>query len=78
MADDLALKPREDLLHRFNLAVDLVRSLPFEVDLGRVQNVYYQLLQHVYPVFVEEDDDASVRGSTSSPRSARSSASMWS
>ncbi len=54
MADELALKPREDLLHRFNLAVDLVRSLPFEVDLARVQNVYYQLLQHVLPLVAAE------------------------
>ena len=59
MADELALKPQEGLLHRFNLAVDLVRSLPFEVDLARVQNVYYQLLQHVYPVVAREADDAS-------------------
>src|SRR5208283_437642 len=59
MADDLAIQPREDSLHRFNQAVDLVRSLPFEVDLRRVQNVYYQLLQHVYPVVAQEGDDAS-------------------
>ncbi len=59
MADDLAVKPREDSLHRFNQAVDLVRSLPFEVDLRRVQNVYYQLLQHVYPVVLKEGDEAS-------------------
>ena len=59
MADDLAIKPREDSLHRFNLAVDLVRSLPFEVDLRRVQNVYYQLLQHVYPVVAQESGEAS-------------------
>ena len=59
MADELALKPHENLLHRFNLAVDLVRSLPFEVDLGRVQNVYYQLLQHVYPVMAKDGDEAS-------------------
>jgi len=59
MADELALKPHQNLLHRFNLAVDLVRSLPFEVDLSRVQNVYYQLLQNVYPVFVQQNDAAS-------------------
>src|SRR5271165_6494018 len=59
MADELALKPQKDLLHRFNLAVDLVHSLPFEVDLSRVQNVYYQLLQNVYPVFVQQNDAAS-------------------
>jgi uncharacterized protein DUF3536/glycosyl hydrolase family 57 len=61
MADDLSLKPRQDLLHRFNLAVDLVQSLPFEVDLGRVQNVYYQLQQNVYPLFAEQDDAASIQ-----------------
>ena len=59
MADDLALKPRGDLLQRFNQAVDLVRSLPFEVDLAHVQNVYYQLEQHVYPVVVAEGTDDS-------------------
>ncbi len=59
MADALAIKPQEDALRRFNQAVDLVRSLPFEVDLRRVQNVYYQLLQHVYPVYLNQDDAAS-------------------
>ena len=54
MAGELALKPRGDLLRRFNQAVDLVRSLPFEVDLAHVQNVYYQLLLHVYPVVAAE------------------------
>jgi len=61
MADDLALKPSENLLHRFNLAVDLVRLLPFEVDLARVQNVYYQLQQNVYPLFVDQADAASTQ-----------------
>jgi len=55
MADDLAVRPRGGLLHHFNLAVDLVKSLPFEVDLARVQNVYYQLQQHVYPLVAQED-----------------------
>jgi hypothetical protein len=59
MADDLAVNPRGDSLRRFNQAVDLVRSLPFEVDLRRVQNVYYQLLQHVYPIVAKEADEAS-------------------
>jgi hypothetical protein len=61
MADEFALKPRGDLLHRFNQAVDLVRSLPFEVDLAHVQNVYYQLQQHVYPVVAAEGTDESKR-----------------
>ena len=60
MADELALKPHVDLLHRFNLAVELVRSLPFEVDLSRVQNVYYHLLQSVYPMYLQQKDAASL------------------
>jgi (1->4)-alpha-D-glucan 1-alpha-D-glucosylmutase len=31
--------------------VDLVRSLPFEVDLWQPQNTYYEMLQTVYPEF---------------------------
>ena len=59
MAEELALKPHPDLLHRFNLAVDLVHSLPFEVDLAGVQNVYYELMQNVYPIYAKQDDEAS-------------------
>jgi hypothetical protein len=32
-------------------AVALARSLPFEVNLWRVQNVYYELLHSKYPEF---------------------------
>ena len=59
MADDLALQPRGDSLRRFNQAVDLVHALPFKVDLRRVQNVYYQLLQDLYPIIAKEPDEAS-------------------
>ncbi len=59
MADDLALKPQAEPLHRFNQAVDLARTLPFEVDLGRAQNVYYQLLQNVYPFYAQQNDETS-------------------
>lgn len=37
------------LIKNLNAVVGLVRSLPFEVDLGNMQNVYYKLLQTVYP-----------------------------
>ena len=37
------------LLARLAESVELARSLPFEVSLWRVQNIYYQLLQSVYP-----------------------------
>ena len=61
LADELAVNPREDRLQRFNAAVTLVRSLPFEVNLGPVQNVFYQLLQNVYPAVALETDEASQR-----------------
>jgi len=59
LADELALKPQPELLQRFNQAVDLVRRLPFEVDLARAQNVYYQLMQNVYPFYAQQEDEAS-------------------
>ena len=61
MAEELAVNPREERLQQFNASVALVKSLPFEVDLGRVQNVYYQLLQQVYPLVALEADEPSQR-----------------
>jgi hypothetical protein len=61
MADELAVNPREERLQRFNAAVGLVRTLPFEVNLAPVQNVFYQLLQTVYPAVAQEPDEASQR-----------------
>ncbi len=61
MADELAVNPREERLQRFNAAVTLVRTLPFEVNLAPVQNVFYQLLQNVYPTVALEADEASQR-----------------
>ncbi len=61
LAEELAVNPSQERLQRFNAAVSLVSSLPFEVNLGRVQNVFYQLLQNVYPVFALESDDTSQR-----------------
>jgi hypothetical protein len=61
MADELAINPREERLQSFNAAVDLVRSLPFNVNMARVQNVFYQLLQNVYPLVAAESDGSSQR-----------------
>ena len=52
---------REERLCRFNAAVKMVPSLPFEVDLRRVQNVFYQLLQQFYPAVAMDGDEASQR-----------------
>ncbi|MGB8770178.1 MAG: DUF3536 domain-containing protein [Candidatus Korobacteraceae bacterium] len=61
MADELAVNPREERLQRFNATIGLVRSLPFEVNLAPVQNVFYQLLQNVYPAVALEVDEVSQR-----------------
>jgi alpha-amylase/alpha-mannosidase (GH57 family) len=45
-------------LERLEAAVDLARSLPFEVNLWKVQNSYYRMLQQVRPEFqVRGGDD---------------------
>jgi len=59
MADELAVNPREQTLEQFNAAIALVRTLPFEVDLWKMQNVYYHLLQSVYPEIITRDDERS-------------------
>jgi alpha-amylase/alpha-mannosidase (GH57 family) len=50
MVDRLATSPTElDSLKKLNGAVDILHSLPFQVNLWKVQNVFYDLLQTVYP-----------------------------
>ncbi|MEW6423262.1 MAG: DUF3536 domain-containing protein [Bacillota bacterium] len=52
MAERLHEQPgNHSLLAHLDEAIALVRALPFEVDLWKVQNVYYGLLQAVYPEF---------------------------
>ena len=53
----LAVDPTElTVLKRVQAAAALVRTLPFEVDLWRAQNVYYELLRAVYPEFLDQAD----------------------
>jgi alpha-amylase/alpha-mannosidase (GH57 family) len=42
------------LLQQLDGAVGLARALPFEVDVWKSQNVYYELLQNIYAEFQEE------------------------
>ena len=44
-------------LERLEAAVNLARSLPFEVNLWKVQNRYYQMLQQVRPEFQARGGD---------------------
>ncbi|MEW6458955.1 MAG: DUF3536 domain-containing protein [Bacillota bacterium] len=65
MAGRLQAEPHNlDTLTGLNAAVGLARSLPFTVDLWKVQNIYYELLQRVYSGFEERaaagDDRARV------------------
>jgi len=46
-----------DRLQRMEAAIDMVRSLPFEVNLWKVQNIYYQMLLQVRPEFQARNDE---------------------
>ncbi len=52
MAERLGSLPDDlSLLENLEKATGLARTVPFEVDLWKVQNIYYKLLQEVYPEF---------------------------
>ena len=46
-----------DQLEHLNEVVGLARAMPFEVDLWKVQNVYYRLLQTIYPHWRDRRDE---------------------
>jgi len=49
-AEALAARPENlPLLEEFEAVVSLIKALPFEVNLRKVQDIYYHLSQHVYP-----------------------------
>lgn len=43
-----------DLLQGLEAAVNLARTLPFEVNLWQTQNIYYGMLQTFYPTFLKK------------------------
>ncbi len=50
MAERLRSRPEDlSLLENLEKATGLARAVPFEVDLWKAQNIYYKLLQKVYP-----------------------------
>lgn len=59
MAGELLVLPRGQTLERFNAAITLVRSLPFEVSLWRLQNAYYFLRENIYPEMSRREDKVS-------------------
>ena len=51
-AEQLSANPREiGLLENLEVGVNLISSLPFQVNLWKVQNLCYGLLEEVYPDF---------------------------
>ncbi len=60
MMEELAANSRDhNKVEELERAVRLVRSLPFEVDLWKPQNIYYDLLQSVYPEVSSRDAEDS-------------------
>jgi alpha-amylase/alpha-mannosidase (GH57 family) len=49
MAERFVADPAVDLLQQLDRAASLLRDLPFNVDLWKVQNAYYRLLEESYP-----------------------------
>ena len=65
IADEFARQPEElRRLEALDAAINLARSLPFEVDLWKPQNVYHDVFQDVFPRFrrrmAQAENDAEV------------------
>jgi len=55
LSEKLLTNPDDiELVKKLEAAVALARSLPFEVNVWRAQNNYYQMLQHTYPQWVQK------------------------
>ena len=49
LTERLIVNPTVDSLQRLDSVASLIRILPFRVDLWKIQNSYYRLLQNIYP-----------------------------
>ncbi|MET0644143.1 MAG: DUF3536 domain-containing protein, partial [Candidatus Binatia bacterium] len=49
LTERLIVNPTVDLLQQLDSAASLIRTLPFRVDLWKIQNSYYRLLENIYP-----------------------------
>ena len=57
LSEQLASSPNDlSLLITLEAAIGLLRSLPFEVNLWKVQNLYYDLLRRIYPEVLDKAD----------------------
>jgi len=58
LAEDLVEQPTElPLMEELDVAADLLKRLPFEVNLRRVQNLFYTLMQEAYPELQARKDE---------------------
>jgi len=64
MAEAFATQPESfSFLQELDALVSLIQTLPFEVNIRKVQDIYYRLLQNVYPGFqqrAEKDQEAQI------------------
>jgi hypothetical protein len=49
LAERLIVHPTVDLLQQLDSEASLIQALPFRVELWKIQNSYYRLLENVYP-----------------------------
>jgi alpha-amylase/alpha-mannosidase (GH57 family) len=67
LGEKLTVRPGDrTLVRQLDTAVGLARSLPFVVDLWKIQNVYYSLLQRIYPEMLKKarSGDSEAKGWT--------------
>jgi hypothetical protein len=65
LAEDFSSTPDNvDLLRKLDAAVSLVRSLPYDVDLSKAQNIYFSLLQTVTAPFEQRANDGDPQART--------------
>jgi len=56
LTERLIVDPTADSLQQLDSAASLIRALPFPVDLWKIQNSYYRLLESIYPEMQRKKD----------------------
>jgi hypothetical protein len=56
LVERLIVHPTLDSLQQLESAASLIQALPFRVDLWKIQNSYYRLLENVYPDMREQGE----------------------
>ena len=62
MAERLAAEPTDmAVLQNLEVALDLLHSLPFKLNLRKVQNLFYAMLGTVYPDFKKKSEQGDTK-----------------